>query len=245
MDRRDFIKGVVASSALAPLLLSLRGEDKAGDTADALYLLSETPQACLPRLLEDLYGQGIIRARHIDLGRHPWAEDLAAALGSWKVVSRSERTDVVLRFESLLEAHRPSFTLVRNGRLVDWRKDNWLELWQRMGADERTRRLTIASFSNRREAAGLTGEAAVISIGGRIIDRISLKENGLRIYPGRTGRLYVRVKRGALRVEEAGCRHQICVMTPAASRPGDRILCAPNRFLAEVEGRRAWDTMIG
>jgi len=245
MDRRDFIKGLATSSVLAPLLLSLRGGEEAGDSADALYLLSETPQAYLPRLLEDLYGQGIIRGRHVDLGRHPWAEELAAALGSWKVVSRSERTDVVLRFETLLEAHRPSFTVVKSGRLVDGRKDNWLKLWRKMGADEKTRGLTIASFSNRREAAGLPGEAAVISIGGRIIDRISLKENGLRIYAGRIGRLYVRVKGGALRVEETGCRHQICVMTPAASRPGDRILCAPNRFLAEVEGRRAWDTIIG
>lgn len=243
MDRREFLKDIVASSALASVVMGLGGGQSAGNRADAFYLLSDRPQDHLPGVLEGLARRGMFRGRTISLGVHPRAAEIRAALRTWRIVPEGEPADVMLRFEALRAESRSSFTLVSGGRLVDERKGAWLELWRDMQG-ERASGVTVASFAaGRGKNAG--GTTARVSMDGRFLDRLSLDVDGGRTYSGPAGRIGIRFGEGSLWIEHAECRHRICALTPPASRAGDRILCAPNRFLAEVEGRRTWDTVIG
>lgn len=52
---------------------------------------------------------------------------------------------------------------------------------------------------------------------------------------GPQGKTVISIQDGLVWVSQASCRHQLCRVGGAASRPGDVIACAPNKVLIEVE----------
>ena len=46
-------------------------------------------------------------------------------------------------------------------------------------------------------------------------------------------------------VDQSCCRNKICVATAPVALAGERIICAPNHFLLEIEGTPFVDTVIG
>ena len=46
----------------------------------------------------------------------------------------------------------------------------------------------------------------------------------------------VEIKSGSVSVTEASCRNQVCVRHGAISRPGESIVCLPNRLVVTIEG---------
>ena len=46
----------------------------------------------------------------------------------------------------------------------------------------------------------------------------------------------VEIKSGSVSVTDASCRNQVCVRHGAISRPGESIVCLPNRLVVTIEG---------
>lgn len=59
-----------------------------------------------------------------------------------------------------------------------------------------------------------------------------------KLQVGGTG-VEVEVKGGKVRVAESDCPRRVCVRTGWISRPGQTIVCVPNRLLVEVAGGRS------
>lgn len=56
---------------------------------------------------------------------------------------------------------------------------------------------------------------------------------------GEKGRVVIEVKDGGVRVVESSCLQKICVNTGRINRPGQNIICLPNKVLVTIEGKES------
>ena len=245
MDRRLFFRTVFSSSLAIPLVAGLK--PGAGTSGGELFLISDSPQDVLPPLLRGLAGEGRLTPGLFSLGdSQPLAEAVGTALAKdgWRRSAPGQKPGLVLSFSPLRQACAPSFTFVRDGRVVDIRHGGLQALWREISKPgARSSCLTIASL--KAPAATGRGQSAILYLDGRKKDRLDLGRETAKTYETAGGFVRVAVEGGSVRVSESSCRHKICASSAAVSGTGDRIVCAPNRFLVQVEGRRAVDTVIG
>jgi hypothetical protein len=104
--------------------------------------------------------------------------------------------------------------------------------------------LTIASLKNN-PAGHSAGESVSIYKNGRKDKILSLKKNTTQTFRAQDGKVTVRIEDGKAWVSESTCRHKICLYSPPVSLAGERIVCAPNHFLLEVQRSGSIDTIIG
>ena len=78
------------------------------------------------------------------------------------------------------------------------------------------------------------GKAVVISINGEHVARYFLAENGEYILNGGTNLLVI--KDGEAYMKSADCPDKLCIHQGKISRTGERIVCLPNRLMAEIIG---------
>lgn len=77
------------------------------------------------------------------------------------------------------------------------------------------------------------GERAEIYIGGELVGTYDLNQNKEIVYEiGIT----VHIHDGEIAVTESDCPDQLCVHMGAISKTGDRIICAPNKFVVVIRG---------
>ncbi len=242
MDRRNFIKTVLSSS----LVLPLAAASKASPPTKALYVIGDTPQNLLPKLLAEIGQPG--RGRTCTLSENgPVSERVRSALAEkgWDVVPLTRKAGVRISFALLGSACSPSFALIQNGRVVDIRRRGLRGLWREVSSSgPRSSLLTVAAFSGVGPASS-DGSRAVLYLDGKKKDILDLGRDASRTYESGGGFVTVAVERGAVRVSDSSCRHRICACSGPVSSGGQRIICAPNRFLLEVEGRSAVDSIIG
>jgi len=211
MNRRDFVKAVIAPAFIIPLT---RARER-GPEEKSLYLISGHPEKYVPFLLNELRRLDLIEAKNFRL--------------------RSDRMET---------SETPSFTVLLNGRVIDLRRSQLASLWRRMQTESPSNRLTVIDFG-RPQSSGRQGKEAIIKVDGQIIDRLPLNGSGTRHYPARGGQISVRVAQGAARVVSSSCARKICFSSPPVSSAGERIICAPHRFIMEIPGRGTWDTTTG
>ncbi|NOR15171.1 MAG: hypothetical protein GQ544_05670 [Candidatus Aminicenantes bacterium] len=152
---------------------------------------------------------------------------------------------MTLSFSLLRNQARPSFTLIKNGRIWDVRTQKLLRLWSTLNEhNPPTSGLTIVGFkqAKKREAQG---QSVTLFQSGRQIGRVPLKGQKTEVLPGQLGHITVRIENGRAWISESSCRHQICKLSPPVSLTRERIICAPNHFLLEVQGDGSIDTVIG
>jgi len=242
MDRRNFFKTCIAVPLLTKLALS--SETTRGTTE--LYLITDNPQQFLPSILRELNAVGLISGSTFTfLNPHPEEKEIkiALALNGYQQTSRVSRAELSLSFTPLRQKTAPSFVLTKEGRVWDIRTSNLYALWKQMNSLHVSSCLTTASIeSNNRQA--LPGRTALIFINGKKTDRLSLSKNNLKTYRNQKGKITVVIENGQARVSESSCDHKICLSLPPASLSGDRIICAPNHFLLEIQGSFI-DTVIG
>jgi len=242
MDRRVFLKTVLSSSAVLPLSAALgRGMPV---PENAWYVLTDFPQDVLPLLLSETGSPG---RRVAFAGSHPLAEKVESALLSqgWTTTAAGGKTDVLLSFASLDSVCTPSFTLIQNGGVVDIRRSRLFSLWKDMSLTGRQSSvLTVARLSPRRPVSG-RGSRAAVYIDGKKKETLDLSREAGRTYESAGGFVAVSVIDGRASVSDSSCRQKICLCSSAVSAAGERIICAPNRFYLEVEGRGRVDTVIG
>lgn len=244
MDRRNFFKSMLAGPFLSPLLLT----SKTANRDINLYLIGDDPQLFLPIILEELQKFGVIHSRNFTfLNSHHKESGLKHRLcqNGWRFVQRPSQADLTLNFSYLRYDASSSFTLIRDGRIWDIRSWKLRTIWREMYENCKTSScLTTASFETR-PLNHLSGEFISVYKDGRKIEKILLGENVTESFRAKNGRIKVRVKDQKAWVVESSCRHKICTYSSPVSLAGERIICAPNHFLLEIERNRSVDTIIG
>lgn len=238
MDRRDFLK-VFLTTPLLPKLLS------ASPPSSGLFILSDTPHLVLPDLLALLPLPRSRRPSFTFLSPHPDAPPLRQALSlrGWSFRRDPASADALLSFVTLHHPSPPSFTLVQDGRVRDVRSSRLLSFWNTMQASRPSTLLTSVAFPGSLAPAS-AGFVAVFHK-GREVARFPLSGRLTRTFEDVDGAVKVRVERGRAWVSESSCAQKICRHSPPATQPGERIICAPNRFLLAVTAPHGIDTSIG
>jgi len=243
MDRRDFFKTMLVTPLLAPFLLASKAPAN-----DELYLISDKPQIFLPSLLQELEKLNIVSGQnYVFTNGHPQKRPLVQALENhgWTQVPRSSQADLKLSFRPLRHPARPSFTLVSSGQIWDIRSNRLYSLWRELNsAYAPSSCLTIASLQTNAPIS-IPGETVCVYRDGRKIDELSIKKDRIKSYKARKGTISVRIQEGKTWIPDSSCRHKICCLAPPASFVSERIVCAPNHFLLEIDGSRSIDTVIG
>lgn len=247
MDRRDFFKIMLATPVLTPIILSSK---KTRNDLE-LFLISEEPQMFLPLLLQQIQEYSPNSPNEgrtfTFLNPHPREKGLKKILSEkgWRFVQEPTTAHLTLSFSHLLNKALPSFTLVRKGRIWDIRSQKFYSLWQEMnGNHEPSSCLTIATFTKTTPVQN-AGQFVSMYRNGQKIRTISLEKNMGQSFKTRGGRITAQIENGKVWVTESSCRHKICLYSPPVSLPGERIICAPNHFLLEIERSNSIDTIIG
>jgi len=243
MDRRDFFKTILATPVLAPFLLASQSS-----TSDELFLIADRPERYLPELLEELGRWNIVFGQSYSiLNAHHREKALSHALNlsGWTQAFRPQEAGLTISFRPLQHPSAPSFTLVRAGRIWDVRTKRLLYLWRDMNTRHTLSScLTVASMRTR-QPHNARGDAVRIYKNGRVVEEISLKKDLSKTFRAKQGNITVKIEQGKVFVPSSSCRHKICCSVPPVSLTGDRIVCAPNHFLLEIQGPGSIDTVIG
>jgi hypothetical protein len=244
MDRRDFLKVVLSSAIAAPLLATAK-RPEAGLT---VYLIGDEPQRYLPSVLEELEHRAWIRmGRFTVLNQHPFAGEIEAALSKtgWRPAPKSPEAGLLLSFEPLSQPAAPSFTLIKEGHVRDIRSRGLSGLWKEMNSrGARSACLTVASF-RRHPLSERPGRSVAVYADGKRMPSFSLGRDARHRFATRTGEVVIGIEAGRARVLASTCRHKICLASAPVFLAGERIVCAPNRFLLEIEGPRIVDIVTG
>ncbi len=244
MHRRDFFKSMFAASFLSPLLLA----SKTANSNIDLYLIEDDPQLFIPFILEELQKFSVTCDHNFTfLNSHHKEKSLKHTLSQrgWRYVQRSSLADLTFCFSHLHHETSPSFTLIKNGRIWDIRSRKLRTLWREINENHRPSScLTIASFKAG-PSRPFTGEFISVYHNGHKIRKISLEENVTESFRAENGKITVRVKSGKAWVVESYCQHKICTYSAPISLAGERIICAPNHFLLEIQRNPFIDATIG
>ncbi len=243
MDRRLFFQTLLS----APLLTPLRLASQSREADLEIYLISDTPQTHLPLLLKELNrGSAGVPRSFTFVKTHPKETAIKTALvkSGWIFARQPARIGLEVSFFYLDQPVLPSFSLVKDGKIWDVRSWNLRTLWNDMGQKQNGSLLLTVASLNRKILGKCAGELAVVYVNGRKRDVFSLKKNTLKSYASRGGRVTIQTANGYARVLESSCRHKVCLYSPSVSLSGERIICAPNHFLIEIQGGSV-DTVIG
>ena len=244
MDRRDFFKSLFMTPLITPILLA----SKRGVNDAQLYLISDSPDLNLPPLLEELRTLGLVYGNTY-LIHDPKAQEgpLHNALrASGLIPARpGEKAHMTVSSSPLASPARPSFTLARGGKVWDLRSSTLLNLWSEMNRlGSRSNRMTVLSF-HPRPSERMSGKTVSFYRDGKKIKTVSLRQDFFHSFQGGKGEISVRVKDGQVWVPQSSCRFKICTHCAPVSYAGERIICAPNHFLLEVDGPSPVDAIIG
>ncbi|MCX7974986.1 MAG: NusG domain II-containing protein [Candidatus Aminicenantes bacterium] len=242
MDRREFIKAVVASSFISPFFLN----QKIDYLHHELYLISADLRNDLPPLLTELRQLNFFPGRKFAFfGFHPSQADLTSVLTEAGLIPATEKkAEIKIKFVHLLNPASPSFTLIQEGRIRDLRSAKLYSLWKKMQAGPTTTALTIFSLSPPMVKPQL-GNNIALRVEGKVIERLPLNQSISRVIDTGFGRVAFRVENGQAWVEKSTCRQRVCLASSPIKYVNERIICAPNHFLIEVEGRTWLDAVIG
>lgn len=243
MNRRHFIQTILGTPLLTPLLLA---SQKATHNTE-LFLISDQPQLYLYPLLKKLQGSSNPSQKtFVFLNPHPKHDDLKHLLmhRGWSPVQNPAFADITISSSLLLHKTYPSFSLVKNGKIWDIRSWKLDSLWQSMNkTGSLATLLTVAALPGKLPPLK-KGDTISLFKDGYPIEQLPFKGSWSRRIPTKHGPITVRMHEGQAWIAESSCRHKICVSTPPVSKAGERIICAPNHFLLEIQGREV-DTVIG
>ena len=100
--------------------------------------------------------------------------------------------------------------------------------------------VAIASFSFvRLFFISNEGKEALIKVGNGPVQRVSLKTDRRINLEGEKGGVVIEIKEGRVRAVESSCFQKICVNTRWINKPGQNIICLPNKVLITIEGKES------
>ncbi|MCG0275250.1 MAG: NusG domain II-containing protein [Thermosediminibacteraceae bacterium] len=97
---------------------------------------------------------------------------------------------------------------------------------------------------------GFSGEKtyAVIEVNGKEYQKISLGKDGPKLQlkvPGAMGDLVLEVDRYRVRVLSSDCPDKDCIRQGWASRPGQALVCLPNRVVVKIVNNKSSGELDG
>jgi hypothetical protein len=244
MDRRGFCK----SFLFLPLLAPFFGLSKKTQKGIELQLITSSPHKFITPLLKEMGKSGLLPGRNFTLiDFHPQKEELIKVLSQnhWTWVQDPSQADLVFTFAHLLKPVPGSFTLIRNEKVWDIRSKNLYPIWQEMNRNQLPSSWLTMVSPNRRRLELYRGTKASVYVDGRRVESLSLKKDYSKSFATKRGRVEVLVENGKARIINSSCLQQICLHTPPIYVEGERIICAPNHFLLEIDAPRLVDTVIG
>jgi hypothetical protein len=243
MNRRGFLKTFLVAPTMTPWLLAASKNHNMYE----LYLIADEPQRFITAILKELRKFHITSSKNFTLlTDHPRQKELIQILISkgWHYLPNPAQAEMVLSFSHLHHEVRPSFTLIKNGRVWDIRSQNLNALWEEMNTHHsNSSSLTTVSFAQKSSSYS-PGKFALLFKDGRRVDRLPLSASMTRFYKSGSGFIRVRIKDGTVWIAESSCRHQICRFSPPISFNREKIICAPNHFLIEIQGQHLIDTVL-
>ena len=73
-------------------------------------------------------------------------------------------------------------------------------------------------------------------VGGVLHKKLSIKNDGRHAIQGRLGDGVVEIRAGQVKMVEAPCVNQNCVLSGWLKRPGEMSVCVPNEIIVELQG---------
>jgi hypothetical protein len=239
MDRRNFLQTLLA----APLLTQYIQASQSNRRRQEFYMISDNPGPWMDQLFKEADGIES-HGRFAFLNQHPQEEKIRTRLiqAGWKEVNSPFQAELCISGSRLQSAAPPSFTMVEKGRIRDIRNARLYPVWKAVQKHSPSRQLTTFSFMPQNAGCGKT---AVVYHHGRKIAAFPLSRQTTKSFPSGNGHIKVRIDRGKAWVEESPCPQEICRHAAPVCLAGERIICAPNRFLLEIEGDGGVDTVLG
>lgn len=74
----------------------------------------------------------------------------------------------------------------------------------------------------------------VIEVNNSLYKACSIEKNGLLEIDGKSGKTIVEIQGKKVRIKKSSCPNQICVKTGWISKPGDTIICLPNKIIIKI-----------
>ncbi len=244
MNRRNFCQSMLLSPILSPLFLRLKPARKCGH----LYLINDRPHLFLPQILHELEQYTLTDGRSFTiLDSLPVKREVREALleRGWKYVFSPAQASLILSFHHLEQEAAPSFTLVKQGHILDIRTKPLSDLWAQISSSRPPSDLLTAACFNDQRVSIPPGKEVNIYSSGRLVSRLPLKKNIVKTLNSPRGSITVHISDHKAWVSQATCPHQICRYMSPISSSGEKIVCAPGHFLVEIVGSSLIDTVIG
>ncbi|MFW6129099.1 MAG: NusG domain II-containing protein [Candidatus Aminicenantaceae bacterium] len=243
MDRRNFFKKLLVTPALFPFLFASKSQNHSFD----LFIISEKPSSILIKLLEGLKVYGMNPGKNFSfLNKHPKEKFLIKTLSGkgLKLTQKNQGADFNLSFSRLQRSCFPSFSLVKEGNLLDIRSRDLYSLWKKMSKSQPSSMVTVATFQSNYKSLN-PGKTASVFINGEMTEKISLYNNAVKTYHLKNGTINVVVSERKAWISDSCCPQKICLYSTPISLEGERIICAPNHFLIQIDSSSLIDTVIG
>jgi hypothetical protein len=90
-----------------------------------------------------------------------------------------------------------------------------------------------------------TNKYVVISVGGKLYQKVLVKDNKftktIKIKTA-LGTNVVDILKGGAEMQDASCHDKICIKEGFKDKPGDTIICLPNKLVVEIKGEDKAET---
>jgi len=87
------------------------------------------------------------------------------------------------------------------------------------------------------------GDTVLIQIDGKDFLRLPLAENKSIEVLGPLGKSIVEIKNRRVRILSSPCPDKLCIKEGYINKPGQLIVCVPNRIVIKIEGRASLDAL--
>lgn len=88
------------------------------------------------------------------------------------------------------------------------------------------------------------GEVAVIVGSGGLVAEVSMDRPDTLAVKGPLGTTYVVVGGGEAKIISSPCPQKLCVRSGPVRRPGEVVVCIPNRVAVTIKGRNGPDAVL-
>lgn len=216
MNRREFLKrsslfisgAVIAGSGI---FNKKAFADIAGNTAFSLDVVTDKPELATQKI-DRLIKSSFLKDHRIDFAQY-----------------------------QLFGNHTGDIAFVKSGQLVDFYKEND-PFSNRLRETAKTLSLP-GSFENPTllhffsGTSGTSAKTVNVFNGDILIHQLPIKNN-TTVYraAGQNGHIDVAVKNGSVKVVSASCKHKTCMELGAINRPGQSLVCIPNKLRVVIEG---------
>lgn len=142
----------------------------------------------------------------------------------------------------LVGTHVSDIAFVRNGKLIDFRKDKNIltnelnKISNQLEFPQKVVNPKLVKFYNQSPKP----EFVDIFSSGILVDKIALNEDlNSRVFKNQKGEVEFLIKNGKAQITEATCKHKTCLKMGKINKSGESLVCIPNKISIAISGTRS------